>query len=281
MSRTIDEWLELGAAALREIAERPRREAEILLENVIAKDQLYLLTHLDEEIEAEAYMDLVSRRAENEPIEYITSHVSFFSQEFYIAPGALIPRPETELLIERVLEELEPSTHESIVEVGVGSAVISIVLAQHLKDCSFLATDISEDALKIARVNIEEKGMKDRIELVHTDLLESVDRPIDILVSNPPYIANEVILESNLDYEPQNALYGGEVGDEILRRLIDEAFDRGVRILACEMGYDQKEKIEAYCKDKKIISLEFYKDYAGHDRGFILKLKEEKEDATA
>ncbi len=281
MSRTIDEWLELGAAALREIAERPRREAEILLENVIAKDQLYLLTHLDEEIEAEAYMDLVSRRAENEPIEYITSHVSFFSQEFYIAPGALIPRPETELLIERVLEELEPSTHESIVEVGVGSAVISIVLAQHLKDGSFLATDISEDALKIARVNIEEKGMKDRIELVHTDLLESVDRPIDILVSNPPYIANEVILESNLDYEPQNALYGGEVGDEILRRLIDEAFDRGVRILACEMGYDQKEKIEAYCKDKKIISLEFYKDYAGHDRGFILKLKEEKEDATA
>ncbi len=280
MSRTIDEWLELGASALREIAERPRREAEILMEKVIAKDQLYLLTHLDEEIEAEGYMDLVRRREENEPIEYITSRVSFFSQEFYIAPGALIPRPETELLIEKVLEKIDPSSRDSIVEVGVGSGVVSIVLAQHLKNARFTASDISEDAIKIARINIEEKGLNDRIELVHTDLLEGIDTPIDVLVSNPPYIANEVVLDSNLDYEPQNALYGGEVGDEILQRLIDEAFERGVRILACEMGYDQKEKIEAYCKDKKISSLEFYKDYAGHDRGFILELIKENEDAT-
>jgi len=280
MARTIDEWLELGAAALREIAERPRREAEILLQSVLKKDQLYLLTHLDEEVEAEGYLERVNRRTSNEPIEYITSSVSFFSQEFYIAPGALIPRPETELLIEGLLEKLEPSTTESIVEVGVGSGVVSIVLAQHLKEATFLATDISEDALKIARINIKQKGMQGRIELLHTDLLEGVQRPIDILVSNPPYVADEVTLESNLDYEPQNALYGGEVGDEILRRLIDEAFDRGVRILACEMGYDQKEKIEAYCKDKKIISLEFYKDYAGHDRGFILELLKEKKDAT-
>jgi len=279
MSRTLDEWLELGAVALREIAERPRREAEILLGGLLKKDQLYLLTHLDEKSEAEGYMDLIHRRADNEPIEYITSSVSFYSQEFYIAPGALIPRPETELLIEKLLEKLDPSTQESIVEVGVGSAIISIVLAQHLKDASFTATDISADAIKIAGVNIEQKGMNERIALVQTDLLEGVGKPIDILVSNPPYIANEVVLESNLDYEPQNALYGGKVGDEILQRLIDEAFVRGVRILACEMGYDQKEKIEAYCKDKKIISLEFYKDYAGHDRGFILEILKEKEDA--
>jgi len=273
MSRSIDEWLEIGASELREIAERPRREAEILLGNYLERDRLYLITHLDEEVEAEAYMQMVKRRCCNEPIEYITSNVSFFSQEFYISTGALIPRPETELLIEKVLEKVDSLTSESFVEVGIGSGVISIVLAQHLENASFLATDISADAITIAKKNIELKQMQERIEIVQADLLSGVENRIDILVSNPPYIANDVELESNLDYEPQNALFGGDVGDEMLQRLIDEAVRRDVRILACEMGYDQKEKIQRYCKDVKMKSLKFYSDYAGHDRGFILELR--------
>lgn len=273
MSRSIDEWLEAGASELREVAERPRREAEILLGHCLNKDRLYLITHLEDELEAGEYMQLIKRRSFNEPIEYITSTVSFFSQEFYITPGALIPRPETELLIEKVLEKVDAQTSESFVEVGVGSGVISIVLAQHLEKASFLATDISADAIAVAKTNIEDKQMQERIEVIQTDLLDGVEKKIDILVSNPPYIANDVELESNLDYEPQNALFGGNVGDEILQRLIDEAVRRDVRILACEMGYDQKEKIEAYCKDMKLKSLDFYSDYAGHDRGFILELR--------
>ena len=273
MSSSIDEYLELGASRLREIAERPRREAEILLGYCLQKERLYLITHLDEEVEAEGYMEMIQRRSENEPIEYITSSVSFFSQEFYAAPGALIARPETEILIENLLEKLDPASTESIVEVGVGSGVISIVLAQHLKKASFLATDISEDALTVARKNLELKSMTDRIRLIHTDLLDGIDQKIDILVSNPPYIENGVVLESHLDHEPQNALYGGNIGDEILQRLIDEAVKREVRILACEMGYDQKEKIQEYCKNLKTKSLEFYSDYAGHDRGFIMELR--------
>jgi release factor glutamine methyltransferase len=270
---TIDEWLELGAAELREVAERPRREAEILLGHCLNRDRLYLITHLDEVVEAREYLQMIKRRSSNEPIEYITSNVSFFSQEFYISQGALIPRPETELLIEKVLEKVDLLTRESFVEVGIGSGVISIVLAQHLDNASFLATDISADAITIAKRNIALKQMQDRITVIQTDLLSAVENTIDVLVSNPPYIANDVKLESNLDYEPQNALFGGEVGDEILQRLIDEAVQRDVRILACEMGYDQKEKIEAYCKDMKMKSLEFYSDYAGHDRGFILELR--------
>ena len=275
MSRTIDQWLEEGTAALKEIAERPRREAEILLGSILGRDRLYLITHLEDEVEAQGYTELVQRRSKNEPIEYITSTVSFYSQEFYIAPGALIPRPETEILIEKLLDEVDASTEESFVEVGVGSGIISIVLAQHLPRASFLATDISADAIKIAKKNLELKEMQERVEIVQTDLLEGVDKKIDVLVSNPPYIENGVKLESNLDYEPQDALYGGDVGDEILQRLIDEAMRRDVRILACEMGYDQKAKIEAYCEDKAIRSLEFYKDYAGHDRGFIMHIRGE------
>lgn len=273
MSCSIDEWLEFGASKLREIAERPRREAEILLGHSLKKERLYLLTHLDEEIEVDEYLEMIKRRSKNEPIEYITSSVSFFSQDFYAAPGALIARPETEILIEKVLERLDPETDESIVEVGVGSGVISIVLAQHLHKASFLASDISEDALCVARKNLELKSMSDRIKLVHTDLLEGIDQKIDILVSNPPYIENGIKLESNLDYEPQNALYGGNVGDEILQRLINEAVRRDVRILACEMGYDQKPKIEEYCQNLRFKSLEFYSDYEGHDRGFIMELR--------
>lgn len=272
-SITIGEWLEIGSFELRDIAERPRREAEILLGYLLQKDRLYLMTHLDEEVEAVGYRQVLKRRSLNEPIEYITSTVSFYSQEFYIAPGALIPRPETELLIEKLLERLDTASSESIVEVGIGSGIISIVLAQHLQNANFLATDISEAAIKIAEKNIKLKQIQDRIKIRHTDLLYGVDERIDVLVSNPPYIENGIKLESNLDFEPQNALYGGEVGDEILQRLIDEAFSRDVRLLACEMGYDQKDKIEDYCKEKNFKSLEFYKDYAGHDRGFILELR--------
>ncbi len=271
--RTIDEWLEMGAASLREIAERPRREAEILLCSYLNESRLFLITHLEDEVEADAYMELVQRRADNEPIEYITSKVSFFSQEFYIAKGALIPRPETELLIEKVLEKVMIGTDECIAEVGVGSGVVSIVLAQHLSNARFIASDISEDALAIAKENMQQKQVQERIRLIHTDLLDGVDEKIDIIVSNPPYIANEVELEAHLGHEPQNALYGGEVGDEILRRIIDEAFRRKVRLLACEMGYDQQQKIAEYCEGLAYKSLEFYQDYAGHDRGFILELR--------
>ncbi|PHR57818.1 MAG: protein-(glutamine-N5) methyltransferase, release factor-specific [Arcobacter sp.] len=272
-NNTINDWIELGASSLREIAERPRREAEILLSSVLKKNRLYLITHADESVEAPLYEKMLSRRCDNEPIEYITSEVSFFSQDFYISKGALIPRPETEILIEKLLEKLALDTQESIVEVGVGSGIISIVLAQHLKEASFLATDISEDAITIAKKNLELKQMKERIKIIQTDLLQGIDQDIDILVSNPPYIEDGITLGENLSYEPQNALYGGEVGDEILQRLINEAFKRRVRILACEMGYDQKEKIQAYVKDLDYKTLEFYEDYAGHDRGFILELR--------
>jgi len=273
MSYTINDWIEVGERALKRRVDNPRKEAEILLGAAINKDRLYLITHGEENVEAPDLHHMIARRGENEPIEYITSKVSFYSQEFYIAQGALIPRPETEILIEKLLEKLSVDTSESIVEVGVGSGVISIVLAQTLKQGEFLATDISADALRIAKMNISIKGLSKRIEVLQTDLLEGVHKKIDILVSNPPYIEEGIVLDKNLSFEPQNALYGGAVGDEILKRLIDEAFERGVRILACEMGYDQKEKIENYLKSFDYKSLEFYKDYANFDRGFILELK--------
>ena len=237
-------------------------------------DELWLLTNQNTLVENEEKIyEMVERRSKNEPFEYITNRVSFYSEEFYIAEGALIPRPETELLIEEVFKNYpEKDAALQFAEVGVGSGIISIMLALHYKNAKFIAVDISEDAIKVAKKNIEKFGLQNRIELRLGSLLKPVDEHIDYLVSNPPYIQNGVKLESNLDYEPQNALFGGEIGDEIIKELLDEVLKRDIKFFSCEMGYDQKDKISHYLNKNSYKTLEFYKDYAGFDRGFTLRL---------
>jgi len=199
--------------------------------------------------------------------------VSFYSEEFYIAPGALIPRPETEILIDQVLENIvQPSETFTIVEVGVGSGIISIMLAKKFKNVKIIAVDISSDALAIAKKNVKKFSLENVIELRQGSLLECVDEDIDYLVSNPPYIEDGLELGANLSYEPQNALFGGKVGDEIIKKLLDEVLKREIKFFSCEMGYDQKDKIMSYMSDRKFASLNFYKDLSGFDRGFTLRL---------
>lgn len=261
-------------SALNPFIERASREAQLLVMMHLQVDELWLITNQNSEVtNVDSLYEWVERRAKNEPLEYITNRVSFYSQEFYIAPGALIPRPETELLIDEVLKNTtDLDANMTFVEVGVGSGIISIVLAQHFKNAKFIAVDISPDALKVAQVNIEKFSMQDRIELRLGSLLEPISESIDYLISNPPYIADEVVLESNLSYEPQNALFGGSVGDEIIQNLLDEALKRNINFFTCEMGYDQKDKIQIYLKDTDFDSLNFYKDFSNFDRGFTLKI---------
>lgn len=258
---------------LEGVVESPRREAELLLMAYIQKDQLYFITHQDEMIEENdpKLIDWIEKRKVNVPLEYLTNRVSFYSREFYIDEGALIPRPETEHLIDEVLACVSPDEIITIVEVGVGSGIISIILALHLPNARFIAVDISPRALAVARHNIERFGLSERIELREGDLLSCVEEKIDFLVSNPPYIAHDASLESNLSYEPQNALFGGTIGDEIIRRLLDEVYARKIPSFACEMGYDQLTKVQEYLKSFAVQSLKFYKDLASFDRGFILK----------
>ncbi|MDD5212408.1 MAG: peptide chain release factor N(5)-glutamine methyltransferase, partial [Sulfuricurvum sp.] len=237
----------------------------------------YFITHQETLIDENEprLLEWIERRAQNEPLEYLTNCVSFYSREFYIDEGGLIPRPETELLIDEVLARVNHDEPLVIVEVGVGSGIISILLALHLSNARFVAVDISPRALSVARRNIETFGLSDRIELREGDLLSCVNEKIDLLVSNPPYIAEDVSLESNLSYEPQNALFGGTIGDEIIRRLLDEVYVRKIPIFVCEMGYDQRSSVQEYLKSFAVQSLEFYKDLASFDRGFCLKANHE------
>ena len=254
--------------------ERASREAQLLLMAHLEVDELWLITHQSATVaDVAKYLQWVQRRAKNEPLEYITNRVSFYSEEFYIDAGALIPRPETELLIDEVLRNIsDRDTEMQFVEVGVGSGIISIMLAKHLKNAKFIAVDISSAALEVARKNIEIFGFEDRIELRLGSLVEPIKEKIDYLVSNPPYIEKGVELESNLSYEPQNALFGGRVGDEIIKQLLDALLKKQIKFFSCEMGYDQQDKIREYLEDNGYDSLEFYKDYSSFDRGFTLTL---------
>lgn len=261
------------AEALRGVVESPRREAELLLMAYLQKDQLYFVTHQDDLIDDTdpKLCEWIEKRRRNVPLEYLTNRVSFYSREFYVDEGALIPRPETEHLIDEVIKRIDADSVITVAEVGVGSGIISIMLALHLPKARFIAVDISPQALAVARRNIESFGLSGRIELREGDLLSCVDESIDVLVSNPPYIAYGAPLESNLSFEPQNALFGGSIGDEIIQRLLDEVYARRIGLFVCEMGYDQRAKVQEYLKNFAVKSLEFYTDLASFDRGFILK----------
>ncbi len=269
----IKELLQEITQRLKEYVPRASREAQLLLMAHLDVDELWLITNQNREVEnLDELFEWVNRRAKNEPFEYITNRVSFYSEEFYIAEGALIPRPETEILIDEVIKNVPNQNAEiSFVEVGVGSGIISIMLALKFPHAKIIAVDISPHAIEIARVNIAKFGFENRIELRLGSLLEPITEEFDYLVSNPPYIENGVELESNLDYEPQNALFGGKIGDEIIKQLLDEVLRRDIKFFSCEMGYDQKGKITQYLINKKYKNLEFYKDLANFDRGFTLR----------
>jgi len=253
---------------------RPAREAQLLVMHVLKVDELWLLTNQNTKIkETEKLLAFANTRAKNVPLEYITNKVSFYSEEFYIDDGALIPRPETELLIDEVIKNIpDKSASITFVEVGVGSGIISIILAKIYKNAKFIAVDISSKALAVAKINIVNSGLESRIQLRLGSLLDEVSENIDYLVSNPPYIANNTKLDLNLSYEAQNALFGGSIGDEIINKLLDEVLSRNINFFTCEIGYDQKGKISSKLTNESFSRLEFYKDFSNFDRGFTLRL---------
>ncbi len=264
----VKEALVEATKLIKEISDIPNKEARILLAFYLKKDQIWIITHDSNVIEKEGYFKLIQRRANNEPIEYITNSASFYGKDFYVDSDVLIPRPETELLVDLVVSTCKGIKNPRIVEIGTGSGIIAIVLKQLLPCADITAIDISEKALQVAKDNAKKHGVE--VEFICSDLCENFkEKNFDVLVSNPPYVASHEPLHIGLSHEPSLALYGGSVGDEILRKIIDIYKYRDIKFLACEMGYDQKDKITNYLKGSDL-KLEFYRDLAGLDRGFLL-----------
>ena len=273
-NKTIKEALKEARVVLKDISDIPQKEAIILLRDLLKVDESYIFLHENDEFkEYQKFKTLVGRRADGEPVEYITKKVSFYSREFFIDKGALIPRPETELLIDEVVKNVKMFSAKKlhIAEIGTGSGIISILLALLLLNVDIIATDISKDALKLAESNKKKYGLEGRIKLYHTSYLDGVEEDIDIIVSNPPYVANDFKLDKPLEYEPKEAIFGGVRGDEVLMNIIDLACDKNIKLLACEMGYDQRESIGNYLKKRGFEDFYFYKDLAGLDRGFVAR----------
>jgi release factor glutamine methyltransferase len=277
---TIREGLSWAREALQEACERPAFEAEMLLAFHLEKDRTYLIMHdMENIVNVDAFQKLIQRRAEHEPYEYIVGSASFYDIHLDVEPGVLIPRPETEILIDLAAEIIESENITKIAEIGVGSGAISIVLARKFPDLHSIATDISDIPLKVAGKNIETFCLNNQIELRKSNLLDEVSERVELVVSNPPYIAEDFLLESNvIDYEPKEALFGGCVGDELLKQIILDVKDRNIKYLACEMGYDQKETLQDFVSQIGVEYIKFYKDLAGFDRGFIIQFNESEQE---
>jgi release factor glutamine methyltransferase len=277
MSITIKDFVANNLAKLKDVTNIPKKEIELFIAHLLDISHMQVQIYNDKELTTDQVSTLqaqIDKRATSYPFEYITGIASFYSEEFFVEQGVLIPRPETELLIDEVLKLLDEVKKDTIkiVEIGVGSGIISVMLAKLIPNAQILSLDINEKALALAKKNAIKHGVEDRIEFRYSDLLSAVDQDFDICVSNPPYIADDCVLPKNVEYEPSNALFGGSVGDELLKDIITQTNEKNIKFLACEMGYDQKEPLTKFVKDNFVnIHLEFYKDYCDFDRGFVLK----------
>jgi release factor glutamine methyltransferase len=209
-------------------------------------DQTALLTHPERRLsveESEQFDRLVERRLASEPMQYLTGEQEFFGLRFEVSPAVLIPRPETEHLVEVVLERFEREEEVRIVDVGTGSGAIAVALAHSLPQSRVTAVDLFPAALEVARINAERHGVIDRLTLLTSDLLAAVgSADFDAVVANPPYIAAREVLEPQVaNYEPHSALYAGPTGLEIYERLIPQAARvlRPGGWLMLEIGYGQ------------------------------------------
>lgn len=273
---TLQNWIQNGEARLRNSPhpERARRDAETLLLHLIQRDRAFLAANPLSNLSAEGavrYYALIERRLSGEPIQYITGETEFYGLPFHVNRDVLIPRPETEHLVEKVLSLAMGFEKSRIVDVGTGSGAIAVALAHKLPAAQITAVDVSQSALTVARGNAERNLVADRIRFLEGDLLAPVaGEQFDFIVSNPPYVAESdrsSLSDEVRNYEPSVALFAGS-GLEIYRRLIPESRSTLIHggFLALEIGYGQDSAIAGLLADSNFEQIEFTADLQGIPR---------------
>ena len=252
-------------------------DSELLLSKVIKKDREFILLNLDKKLEQsdqKSFKDLIIKRSKGKPLAYLTGVKSFWNYDFKVNDKVLIPRPDSEIIIEQVLDIYKNKNNLNFLEVGIGSGCISLSILKEKK--SFLATgiDLSQDCIKISRLNANKLGVENRIKLLKSDVDNLIFRKYDLVVSNPPYIKkfdlNKLDREVK-NYEPNLALDGGLEGLSVIRKVIKKTSEL-IKIggkLILEIGHDQREPVK-----KMLINNNFYinrvlKDLAKNDRCII------------
>lgn len=228
-----------------------RGEASLLLALSLNRDKTFLIAHPEyvlSQTEADTADEFIRRRARHEPFQYISGTTEFYGLEFNVTPDVLIPRPETEMVVERAIELLDGEA-STFCEIGIGSGCISISILFHVANSTGVGTDISPAAISIARLNAERHRVSDRLRLVDSDVFSALtDQKFDLILSNPPYVPardRDGLQAEVRDFEPHVALFGGDDGLTVIRRIIDEApryLHPGGHLLM-EIGFDQSEKV--------------------------------------
>ena len=263
----------------------PILEATLLLGKLLKVDKVYIYTHGDEEVPdfvVDKFFEMIDRRKEGYPIQYIINEKEFMGLDFYVEEGVLIPRPDTEILVEYVLDYIDKVYGKEkidLLDIGIGSGAIGISIAYYKKNANVYGVDISDSALRVSNINKERFNLNN-VTLIKSDLFENIDknRKFHIIASNPPYISRrdmEILQEEVKNYEPKIALEGGLDGLDFYRRIIPESkcylYQGGLLIL--EIGYDQNIQVRNMMEREGFINIKTLKDLQGFDR-VVLGIKE-------
>lgn len=231
----------------------PRMNAETLLMFVLGVNRAHLYAHPERELTLEEqtrYDEVLAQRVAGVPSQYISEHQEFWGLDFIVSPAVLIPRPETEHLVEAVLEMARRAPHLKLVDVGTGSGCVALALAHEIKDAEIYAVDLSAAALEIARANAARLQMEDRVRLVQSDVLQALAdiHDFDFVVSNPPYVGfgeASKVQKSVFEFEPRMAVFAGEHGLDVIVRLVQQAHSalKPGGWLATEIGYSMRDAV--------------------------------------
>ena len=278
---TIREIFNTYMEELSHISDTPKLDIEILLSKALGDvDRLYIHLNLHKELTKEqldSFNKMIQDRLKGRPIAYIVNNREFMGLDFYVEEGVLIPRPDTEPLVEEVIELVKGKENLKIVDIGTGSGAITVSLAKYIKDCQVYSLDISDKALSIGLKNAISNEVENKINFIKSNIFSGIEDKgleLDVIVSNPPYIRRADIntLHTQVkDYEPYIALEGGEDGLNFYRDITRESVkylkDKG--ILAFEVGYDQAEDVSEILKHNGYTNIYTKKDLQGIDRVVI------------
>jgi len=256
--------------------EEPTLKAKLLLSHIIKQPKKNIMFHYEDELnfkQLEEFILGIDKLANNVPLQYIINKQEFFKQEFFVNENVLIPQPDTEILVEEVIEIASKFENAKILDLCTGSGAIAISLANNLENVEVTGTDISKEALEVSKIN----DKKNLVKFIQSDLFENLQKEkFNIIVSNPPYIKTDVIktLSMEVQNEPSIALDGGEDGLKFYKEIINNAnnylYENGY--LCLEIGDDQREEVIQLLKDKNYKNIYSKKDLGGNDRIVIANI---------
>lgn len=267
---------------LEKISDTPRLDVELFLQKALGDvDRIYIHLNLNKELTNEQYEEIlgyISDRINGRPVAYIVGNREFMGLDFFVKEGVLIPRPDTETLVEEIIELCKNKNEEiNIVDIGTGSGAITVSLAKYIENSRIISLDISDIPLEVGKINAVNNGVDDKIEFIKSDVFSGIKNrgeKFDIIVSNPPYIPKkdiETLHTQVKDYEPYNALEGGEDGLDFYRQITEESIQylKQNGILAYEVGHDQAEDVSKIMKYHGYDRIYTKKDIQGIDRVVI------------